>query len=79
MISWFSRKQSSVALSTFDAEYIEACYASCESIWIWKLMSSLFDLELDTRMILCDSKSCIKMMENPMFHDKSKHVELQYF
>ena len=34
MISWFSRKQSSVALSMVEAEYIEACYASCESIWI---------------------------------------------
>ena len=42
-------------------------------------MSSLFDLELDARMILCDSKSCIKMMGNPVFHDKSKHTEIQYF
>ena len=42
-------------------------------------MSGLFDLELDTIVILCDNQSCIKMMENPMFHDKSKHIEIQYF
>ena len=30
-------------------------------------------------MILCDNQSCIKMTENPVFHDKSKHIEIQYF
>jgi len=34
MISWFSRKQSSVALSTTEAEYIAACSTSCEAIWL---------------------------------------------
>ena len=68
MISWFSRKQSSVALSTAEAEYIATCSASCEAIWLQKLMSSLFDLEMDTTVILCDNQICIKMTENPVFH-----------
>ena len=79
MISWFSRKQSSVALNTNEAEYIAACSVSCESIWLQKLMSGLFDLVLDTTVILCDNQSCIKMTENPVFHDKSKHIEIWYF
>ena len=79
MISWFSRKQSSVAHSTAEAEYIAACSASCESIWLRKLMSGLFNLELDTTVILCDNQSCIKMTENPLFHDRSKHIEIWYF
>ena len=45
MISWFSRKQSSFALSTTKVEYIAACSASCEAIWLWKLMSGLLNLE----------------------------------
>ena len=61
MISWFSKKQSNVALSTAEAEYIAACSASCEAIWLWKLMPGLFDLELDNTVILCDNQSCIKM------------------
>ena len=69
MISWFSRKQSSVALSTTEAEYIVACSASCEAIWIQKLMPGLFNLELDTTVNLCDNQSCIKMTEKRMFHD----------
>ena len=56
MISWFSRKQSSVALSTVEAEYIAACSTSCEAIWLRKLMSGLFNLELDTTMILLTTK-----------------------
>ena len=79
MISLFSRKQSSVSLSMTEEEYIAAFSASYESIWLQKLMSGLFNLELDTTMILCDNQSCIKMMENPMFHDRLKHIEIQYF
>ena len=79
MISWFSRKQSSVALSTAEAEYLVAYSTSCEAIWLQKLMSGLFNLELDTTMIICDNQSCIKMIENPVFHDRSKHIEIRYF
>ena len=79
MSSWFSRKHSSVSLSTTEAEYIATCYASCEAICLRKLMSGLFNLELDTTVILCDKQSCIKMTKNLVFHDKSKHLEIQYF
>ena len=42
-------------------------------------MSGLFNLELDTTVILCDNQSCIKMTENPVFRDRSKHIEIRYF
>ena len=44
VISWFSRKKSCVALSTAEAEYVAACSASCEVVWLRKLLSDLFDL-----------------------------------
>jgi hypothetical protein len=78
MTSWQSWKQSSIALSTAEAEYIVACSASCEAIWLRKLLTGLFDLEMEATMILCDNQSCIKMTENHMFHDKSKHIEIRY-
>ena len=53
--------------------------ASCEAIWLQKLMSGLFNLELYTTVILCDNQSCIKMTKNPVFHDRSKHIEIRYF
>ena len=44
VISWFSRKKSCVALSIDEAKYVAACSASCEVVWLRKLLSNLFDL-----------------------------------
>ena len=78
MISWFSRKHTSIALSTDEAEYITACSACSETVWLRKMLLGLFDVEVDVTVILCDNQSCIKMTENPVFHDKSKHIEIKY-
>jgi hypothetical protein len=78
MISWQSRKQSSIALNTAEEECIAACSASCEAIWLRKLLTGLFDLEMRETTILCDNQSCIKMTENHVFHDRSKHIEIRY-
>jgi hypothetical protein len=78
MTSWKRRKQSSIALSTTEAEYIATCFAGCEAIWLRKLLIGLFDLEMEATVILCDNQSCRKMTENPVFHDKSKHIEIWY-
>jgi hypothetical protein len=78
MISWKSRKQSSISLGTAEAEYIVACSASCEAIWLRKLLIGLFDLEMKAITILCDNQSCIKMTKNHVFHDRSKHIEIRY-
>ena len=42
------------------------------------MLSGLFNAEVDATNILCDNQSCIKMTENPVFHDKSKHTEVRY-
>jgi hypothetical protein len=78
MISWQSRKQSSIALSTTEAEYIAACSASYKVIWLRKLLTGLFDLEMRATLILYDNQSCIKMTENHVFHDRSKHIDIRY-
>ena len=67
-----------MALSTTKAEYVAACSTSCEVVWMRKLMSNLFDLQLDATCIHCDNQSCVKFSENPMFHCKSKHIEIKY-
>lgn len=77
-ISWMSRKQKSVALSTTEAEYIAASLASCEAVWLRKLFSELFRHVLDTTMIFCDNQSGIRLSKNPVFHDCSKHIDIRY-
>ena len=78
VISWFSRKQFCLALSTAEAEYVVACSASCEALWLRKLLYELFDLLLDATCILCDKKSCLKLSEKLVFHDTLKHIEIKY-
>ena len=73
-----SRKQKSVALSTAEAEYIAASMACCEAVWLRKLFSELFGHVLDTTVILCDNKSGIRLSENLVFHDQSKHIDIRY-
>ena len=78
VISWFSRKQSCVALSTAEEEYVTSCSTSCEVVWLRKLLSDLFDLQLDATCIYCNNQSCVKLSENLVFHDKSKNIEIKY-
>jgi hypothetical protein len=78
MISWQSRKQSSISVIIVEAEYIVACSASCKAIWLRKFLTNLFDLEMRATVILCDNHSCIKMTENTVFHDRSKHIDILY-
>ena len=67
-----------VALSTVEAEYIAVSTACCEAVWLRKLFSELFGHVLDTIVILCDNQSGIHLSENPVFHDRSKHIDIRY-
>jgi hypothetical protein len=78
-ISWASRKQKFVALSTTKAEYIATSDACTKAVWLCKPISELFDHVLDSTMIYCDNQSCVKLSENPVFHDRSKHIEIKYY
>jgi hypothetical protein len=55
-----------------------ASLASCEAIWLRKLLTGLFGQELQSTMIHYDNQSCIKLLKNPVFHNRSKHIEIRY-
>jgi hypothetical protein len=65
MVSWCNRKQTYVALSTAEAEYIALCVAVCEALWLRKLLADLFGNERDSTIIHCNNQSCLKLSENP--------------
>jgi hypothetical protein len=68
-VSRFSWKQKSVALISAEAEYMATSQASCEALWLHKMLVGLFSVQLRPTMIYCDNQSCIKLLENPVFHD----------
>lgn len=77
MTSWCSRKQKFVALSSAKAEYMAASTASCEAIWLRKLLVNLFRRRMEATRIMCDNQSYIKLSENLIFHDQSKHIDIR--
>ena len=67
-----------MALSIAEVEYVADYSASCEVVWLRKILFDLFDLHLDSTCIHCDNQSCLNLSENPVFHDRSKHIEIKY-
>ena len=78
VVSWFNRKQKSVALSSAKVEYMAASMAACEGMWLRKSLSGLFECELEATIFHCDNQSGIMLSENPVFHDRSKHIDIRY-
>ena len=76
--SWSSKKQNVVALSTAKAEYISSIAAACEALWLRRLLQDLQDKQEDATTLFCDNMSAIAMSKNPVFHARSKHIELKY-
>jgi hypothetical protein len=67
-----------MALSSTEAEYMVASQDACEAIWMRKILVGLFGSHLDLTMIYCDNQSCIKLLINSLFHDRSKHIDIRY-
>lgn len=76
MTSWCSKKQKLVALSSAESEYMAAIKTTCEAIWLRKFLVNLFRRRMEVTKIVCDNQSCIKLIENPVFHDLSKHIDI---
>jgi hypothetical protein len=80
-ISWGSKKQASVALSTCEAEYIALSLAIQEGKWIENLFNELLssiNMEPCKLKIFEDNQSCIKMSKNPVDHGRAKHIDIKY-
>ncbi|MCO5592246.1 hypothetical protein L7F22_046244 [Adiantum nelumboides] len=76
-ISWCSRLQKIVALSTTEVEYISATEASKEAIWLGRLVRD-FDLPAYAPVLGCDSQSALCLAKNAMFHTRTKHIDVRY-
>ena len=77
-VSWRSKKQSCVALSTAEAEYVALSAAAQEAVWLRNLMEDLSRECQSVTTIHDDSQAAISMSKNPQFHGKSKHIEIKY-
>lgn len=79
VIAWASKKQTSVALSTMEAEYIAAAMAVKDAVWIKQLLVEIGLWKKDRAITLqVDNQSAIKSMENEITSSRSKHINVRY-
>ena len=77
LVSWSSKKQNSVALSTAEAEYIAAENCCAQILWIKQQLSD-FGVSLNNIPIFCDNTSAINITKNPVQHSRTKHIEIRH-
>jgi hypothetical protein len=76
-ISWISKLQKVVSLSTTEAKYVVATEASKEMIWLQRFMEELGKKQENNRLY-CDNESAIHLAKNSTFHSNTKHIQLRY-
>jgi hypothetical protein len=76
-ITWNSKRQQTVALSTTEAEYMALCQTGKEAIWIQKLFKELGLKDIET-CLLEDNQGCLALAKNPINHARTKHIDVQY-
>nr|GEY11981.1 copia protein [Tanacetum cinerariifolium] len=75
--SWFSKKQTALAISTTEAEYISAKKACQQALWMKQALID-YDVRLDDVPIMCDNKGAIDRSKNLVKHSRTKHIEIRH-
>lgn len=77
LVTWGSRKQQSIALSTTEAEYIAAAACCSQLLWLKQQLED-FGIKLPTMEIKCDNTSAINVSKNPVHHSRTNHIDVHH-
>jgi hypothetical protein len=77
LVSWASKKQNSVALSTTEAEYIAVGHCCAQLLWMRQAIRD-YGYKLSKVPLLCDNESAIRMADNPVEDNRTKHIDIRY-
>ncbi|GJS47457.1 hypothetical protein Tco_0597578 [Tanacetum coccineum] len=77
LTSWFSKKQTALAISTTEAEYVSAGKACQQALWMKQALID-YDVRLDDVPIMCDNKGAIDLSKNPVQHSRTKHIKIRH-
>jgi hypothetical protein len=73
-VTWQSQKQKTVALSSCESEYVAAAIAACQGIWLARLLAKFSNCEAEQVMLKFNNKLAISLAKNPIFQERSKHI-----
>jgi hypothetical protein len=77
LVSWSSKKETSVTLSTAEAAYVAAGQCCAQLLWMRKILLD-FGYNLRKVPLICDNKSAIRLMDNLIEHSRSKHIDIRH-
>ena len=78
LVSWLSKKQTSISLSTAEEEYITAASCCTQVLWMKQTLKYLQIQFSEPIPIFCDNTSAISISKNPVMHSKTKHIPIKY-
>ena len=75
MVSWHSKKQNFISLSTTEVEYIVVGSCCTQLLWMKQMLDD-YGIELDSFFVFCDSTSAINISKNQVQHSRTKHIDI---
>lgn len=78
VISWTSKKQPTISLSSMEAEYISGTSATQQIVWLRSLLSDLGFQQNEATVLYVDNQSAIGLAQDPRFHNRSKHIDVKF-
>ena len=77
-VSWSSKRQEIISLSTTESEYVAAAHATKEALWLRQLVGQVFAPLRDPTPLFCDNQSAIALTKDQQFHARSKHIDIRF-
>eukprot|EP00253_Pinus_taeda_P029672 PITA_29672 len=78
VLSWSNKKQPIVSLSSTEAEYKDLTNATCEAIWLRRILEDVGEKQRKPTSIKSDNQSSMNLANNPIYHARTKHIEVQH-
>jgi hypothetical protein len=78
LISWASKKQPIVSISSAEVEYVAATTTTCHAVWLKRLLMDFGYTPKEPISIFCDNNSAISLSKNNVFHHKRKHINTRF-
>lgn len=77
-VSWSSKRQEIISLSTTESEYVAAAHAAKEALWLRQLVGQIFAPLSDPTPLFCDNQSAIALTKDHQYHARSKHIDIRF-
>lgn len=78
LISWSSKKQPIVTLSSTGVEFVATTSCACQRMWLQSILHKVGQIQSQGTIIMCDNSSTIKLSKNPLMYRRCKHIDVMF-